>query len=193
MTSHRILIAAALFPLLLAPSTPASPQDETAAAVSRLRGKYNSGVSNMKPEELDAHREALLEPVVASGTVRFSARRDPTQSLILKAGDAARLARENIAPIALALDSVNTQNALSWRAGGFKFSDHTVGAVINELERRFDVRIKVTSKSLLNMDHGVLKDNPLGAEEIIRDICELNHCQYRTVPGGYEITQAAAE
>ncbi len=137
--------------------------------------------------------DAATEVVVAEGTVRFAPRRDPAQALILEAGDAARLDREASAPMAMVLDSVNTQNALSWRSGGFKYSKHTVGTVINELERRFDVRIKVSSNSLLSLDYGVLKDNPLGAEEIIRDICELKHCQYRTVPGGYEITEAAAE
>ena len=85
------------------------------------------------------------------------------------------------------------QNALSWRAGSFKFSNHSIGTVIDELERRFDVRIKVSLKSLLSEQYGVLIDNPLGAEEIIRDICELNRCQYRTIPGGYEIPHPAAE
>ena len=137
--------------------------------------------------------DAATEVTVAEGTVRFAPRRDPAQALILEAGDVARLTRENSAPIALALNSVNTQNALSWRAGSFKFSNHTVGAVVDELERRFDVRIKVSLNNLLDEPYGVLKDNPLGAEEIIRDICELNNCQYRTVPGGYEIIQPAAE
>ena len=135
--------------------------------------------------------DAATDVAVASGTVRLAARHAPEHALILEAGESARLADQNDTPIAL--DTVNTQNALSWRDGSFKFSNHTLGTVLDELERRFDVRIKVSSNNLLNETVGILIENPLGAEEIIRDICELDVCQYRTVPGGYEITRSAVE
>ena len=135
--------------------------------------------------------DAATDVAVASGTVRVAAHQNPEQALILEAGESARLADEENTPVAL--EPVNTENALSWRNGSFKFSKHSIGTIIDEVERRFDVRIKVSTKSLLEKPIGVLKDNPPGAEEIIRDICELNACQYRTVPGGFEITQAAVE
>lgn len=134
--------------------------------------------------------DAATEVAVASGTVRFAPHRHPEQAVILEAGQSARLAHASDAPITL--DTVNTPNALSWRAGSFKFSRHAFGTVIDELERRFDVRIQVSPLSLLNEPVGILIENPLGAEEIIRDICEFNGCQYRAIPGGYEITQPAA-
>ena len=136
-------------------------------------------------------RDAATAVAVASGTVRFEARDNPEEALILEAGESARLGSENEAP--LALNTEDTENALSWRAGSFKFSNHALGTVIDELERRFDVRITVSPQELLNKPVGILIENPLGAEEIIRDICELDTCQYRTVPGGYEITQPATE
>ena len=135
--------------------------------------------------------DAATDVAVASGTVRVAIHDAPDQALILEAGESARLADQEDAPVAL--ETVNTENALSWRHGSFKFSNHPLGTIIDELERRFDVRIKVSTKSLLDKPFGVLKDNPIGAEEIIRDICELNACQYRTIPGGFEITQSAAE
>ena len=135
--------------------------------------------------------DAATDVAVATGTVRMASRQNPEQALILEAGESARLADQEEAP--LALDPVNTENALSWQDGSFKFSKHSIGTILDEVERRFDVRIKVSSKSLLDKPFGVLKDNPPGAEEIIRDICELNACQYRTVPGGFEITQSAVE
>ena len=135
--------------------------------------------------------DATTDVAVALGTVRVAARHAPEQVLVLEAGESARLTDQNNRPIALA--PVNTENALSWRQGSFKFSNHTIGTIIDELERRYDKRIKVSPKSLLDKPFGVLIENPLGAEEIIRDICELNACQYRTIPGGYEITQSAVE
>ena len=135
--------------------------------------------------------DASTDVAVALGTVRVAARHAPEQVLVLEAGESARLTDQNDRPIALA--PVNTENALSWRQGSFKFSNHTIGTILDELERRYDKRIKVSPKSLLDKPFGVLIENPLGAEEIIRDICELNACQYRTIPGGYEITQSAVE
>ena len=140
------------------------------------------------PNDIDP----ATEVTVTEGTVRLAARRDPAATLTLETGQSARLTQQIDTP--LALDTTNTQHALSWRTGGFKFASDPLGNVVKELERRYDVRIKVSSKSLLNEPVGLLTDNPLGVEEILHDLCELNsRCLYRAVPGGYEITQPDAE
>lgn len=136
--------------------------------------------------------DATTEVAVESGTVQFASRSNPGEAVVLQAGQSARLmAHQTSAPVTL--DTANTENALSWRAGSFKFSNHLLGTVVDELERRFDVRITVAPKSLRNTPIGILIENPLGAEEIIRDICGLDRCSYRAVPGGYEIAQPAVE
>lgn len=64
----------AALPLALAllaaslPSRPARGGDEAAEAAARLVEKYGEGVESKTPDEVDRHRSALLEPVVASGT-----------------------------------------------------------------------------------------------------------------------------
>lgn len=57
-----VLLAASAF------AGPARAFDETAEAVARLRDGWSSGIDLLKPEEVDAKRAALLEPVVASGS-----------------------------------------------------------------------------------------------------------------------------
>ena len=141
-----------------------------------------------RPKDLDAATEVAVE----KGIVRFAPRRQLTASLTLEAGQSARLDRQSNAPSAL--EAAYTPNALAWRNGGFKFSDHPLGTVIDELERRYDVRIKVSSNISLNTPVAILNDYAENAEEIIRDICEYNNrCQYRAVPGGYQITEPVAE
>ncbi len=66
---QRIVLAAALALLASAlPSRPARAGDEAAEAAVRLVDKYGEGVEGMSPDEVDGHRGALLEPVVASGS-----------------------------------------------------------------------------------------------------------------------------
>lgn len=128
---------------------------------------------------------------VASGTVQLTAHNYNNVGVILKAGQSARLAPQYNAP--KILDSTDTQNALAWRTGSFKFRDDPIGTITKEIERRFDVHIEVLSEHLRAEPIGVLIENPLGAEEILSDICGLNRCQYRVVPGGFELFQPAAE
>ncbi len=139
------------------------------------------------PDDLDP----ATDVAVLSGRVRLAARHAATQALTLGAGESARLFARSDAPVAL--DEVGLDNALAWRNGGFKFSNHPLGTVTRELARRYAVRVEVTPKSLLDKPVAILKENPLGAEEILRDICEYNGYAYRAIPGGYEIYQPDAE
>ncbi len=139
------------------------------------------------PRDIDPATEVAVE----EGTVQLAARHQSSASITLEAGQSARLARRSDAPSVL--DEAYTLNALSWRNGGFKFPDHPLGTVVNELERRYDVRVKVSSKISLNTPVAILNDDPDDAEEIIRDICEYKGYEYRAVPGGYQITQPDVE
>jgi len=55
-------------PISAAPLPP-SPGDETAEAVRRFKDGWNSGLDNLKPEEIEGKRAPLLEPLVASGSI----------------------------------------------------------------------------------------------------------------------------
>ncbi|MCH8961482.1 MAG: FecR domain-containing protein [Bacteroidetes bacterium] len=139
------------------------------------------------PRDIDPATEVAVE----EGTVQLAARHQSSASITLEAGQSARLDRQSDAPVAL--DEAYTLNALSWHNGGFKFPDHPLGTVVNELERRYDVRVKVSSKISLNTPVAILNDDPDDAEAIIRDICEYKGYEYRAVPGGYQITQPDVE
>ena len=137
------------------------------------------------PSESDASTDVA----VREGRVEISSRNAVDNALVLKAGDSARMLDSADAPVTL--EAAHTEYALSWHQGGFKFSNHTVRDIMNELERRYNVRIIVRPAHLLNQRIGILLENPTGPEEIIRDICELTECQYRVIPDGFRISQSA--
>jgi uncharacterized protein YegL len=63
----RIPPAAALLAAALAAAPTARAGDEIADAIRRFRDGWTTGLEAMKPEEVDRHRQGLLEPVAASG------------------------------------------------------------------------------------------------------------------------------
>ncbi len=127
---------------------------------------------------------------VREGTVQLASHMKPDDGFILSAGQAATLSQGTAAPVAVERPSV--ENAISWTSRSFKYADHSIGTIFEELERRYDVDINVASDNLLDKRIGVLIESPANEEEIIHAICELN-CSYRSVPGGYEITDPTVE
>ena len=139
------------------------------------------------PRDIDPATEVAVE----EGTVQLAALHQSSTAITLEAGQSGHLARQSNAPVAL--DEAYILNALSWHTGGFKFPDNPLGTVVNELERRYDVRVNVSSKISLDTPVAILNDDPADAEAIIRDICEYKGYEYRAIPGGFLITQPDAE
>ena len=138
---------------------------------------------NVRAHEADG---AMLV-AVREGTVRVAPRRAPAEALVLEAGQAARLAAPDAAPEPIA----ETATALAWLDGGFKFEGAPLGTVLREVERRFDVRVRVRDEALLETNVTILREKPLAAEEILRDIQEYYGFEYRAIPGGFEMAPSA--
>lgn len=138
---------------------------------------------NVRAHEADG----VMLVAVREGTVRVAPRRTPAAALVLEAGEAARLAAADAAPEPIA----ESGTALAWLDGGFKFADAPLGTVLRELERRFDVRVRVRDEALLEAPITILRENPLAAEEILRDIQEYYGFEYRAIPEGFEMAPSA--
>ncbi|NBC17862.1 MAG: hypothetical protein GVY18_11175 [Bacteroidetes bacterium] len=132
--------------------------------------------------------DAATTVSVVSGVVRL-APSDANDGLTLRAGDAAILTATADAP--QALDDAAPANALAWRDGGFKFTGVPLGTILAEVERRYDVQVDVTDPTLLDDPVVLLIEKSLGAEQILRDICEYNGYDYRATDDGYEIYRPA--
>lgn len=126
---------------------------------------------------------------VVSGVVRLTS--ESGSFVTLTAGEASALAQHASAPTAPA--SVETDFALAWQKNGFKFTSTPLGTLLREVERRYDVAIHVSDKSLLLEPVDILIEKSLGAEEILRDISEYNGFAFRAVDGGYELYRSPVQ
>ncbi len=129
--------------------------------------------------------DAFADVVVTSGSVRVTPAGGVTTSVVLTAGEATRIAA-GLAP--RPLGPGYTEQASSWQSGSFKFSDHPLGLVIREVERRYNISVQTPSTMDLDERVGILVEQPEGPSEILRDLCELKGCEPRVVPDGFAIT-----
>lgn len=127
---------------------------------------------------------------VLTGVVRLESPQARNRAVTLQAGQTASLSALAVVPTAP--EDVTEDYALSWRSGGFKFTGQTLGTILEEIRRRYDVRIVAQQPALLNDTVGILIEHSLGAEQILRDICEYNGCEYREIAGGFEIYEPDA-
>ena len=127
---------------------------------------------------------------VLTGVVRLESPQARGRAVTLQAGQTASLSALAMAPTVP--EDVTEDYALAWRSGGFKFTGQTLGTILEEVRRRYDVRIVAQKPALLDDTVGILIERSLGAEQILRDICEYNGCEYREIAGGFEIYEPDA-
>lgn len=84
-------------------------------------------------------------------------------------------------------DTVQVSRAQAWRSGNFFFSDEWLGAILSDVERRFDTSIQVTPANLTNKRLKLSLEKPASAEAVVNDISELLGMKYRETSTGYEI------
>ena len=83
--------------------------------------------------------------VLEQGSVRFASRTGNNTPVVLKPGQTSKITGAS-APSTPVPTNVGQRTA--WRVGGLYFIDEPVGMVIDEIERRFDVKVKVLPRSL---------------------------------------------
>ncbi len=132
--------------------------------------------------------DAYADITVTSGRVRITPGEASGKSMILTAGQSARMRASDTAPVLLQTGYL--ERAPSWQSGSFIFPDQPVGVVIREIERRYNVKIDVAPQSFVQERIAIFIEEPGSAEQILREVCELKSCQLRVVPDGLEITAA---
>ncbi len=134
-------------------------------------------------------RDGFADVAVTTGRVKVSAAESSGQTLILAAGQSARIGDQS--PVRL--EESYADNAPSWQDGSFKFQDHPIGVIVREVERRFDVTVGISPQEFAQERIGILEEDPDGAEEILRIVCELKPCRLSVVPDGFEIVAVTAD
>ena len=65
--------------------------------------------------------------------------------------------------------------------------------IVREVERRYDVTVGISPQEFTRERLGILEEDPEGAEEILRIVCELKPCRLSVVPDGFEIVAVTAD
>jgi ferric-dicitrate binding protein FerR (iron transport regulator) len=132
-------------------------------------------------------RTSATQVTVTSGRVRVSPSRRPDASVVLQSpGETSRVTDATARPSQP--ESTSVDRALVWRRNGFAASDLPFTAVVRELERRYDVTIRIDdSVTGASSSLSLYYPRPAEVETIIRDLCTARGLHYRPTSRGFEI------
>ena len=143
---------------------------------------------NVRVGSEEARRRTSV--AVASGRVRVVARAGEAASVTLGPGQQSTLvagAAEPGAPQPVAIGE-----ATAWRDGTFSMLDRPLGAIFDEIERRFDVRI-TAGPDVRARRWSITKHPPMTSEELLREICVPNALRFRPTSDGFEVYEVEGE
>jgi ferric-dicitrate binding protein FerR (iron transport regulator) len=120
-----------------------------------------------------------------SGRVRLTSL-GAEKAVILRPGQMSRVDPLNAVPTQP--KATDLSQATAWRTGRFVFVDEPLSAILDEMERRFDVSIQADAEEILDDRLSLAYDSPAGAESILADIASsYSRYRYRRISGGYEL------
>lgn len=123
--------------------------------------------------------------VVTSGRVRVQQNTStaPDGVILSQPGQRSRVTDSVAAP-----SVVDVSRTLAWRARGFAVTDQPLDVVVQELERRYNLTLRLSEDA--RMRGGSLSlyyARPVDAETIIHDLCTARGLSYRPTTNGYDI------
>lgn len=148
------------------------------ATISVLGTRFNVRAWD---EGLDQHTSVTLE----EGRVRLAAHTDTTARVDLLPGETRRVQTDSTRLIS-AIDSTAIQHALAWRAGDFVYQNAWLDTILNDIERRYALAIKIEPTLRRQRLTFALRD-PQDATAVLDDLCGALDLRYRPLTNGYEI------
>ena len=138
---------------------------------------------NVKARENGWRPESQI--TLTSGSVRLSTRHDAKQSLVMIPGQTVTI-REG-AEAFLETETETTEHVLAWRKGELVFKNEALILVLEEIERRFDIDVKLQVNQLAEKEVTFAYRQATSAESVIEDLCHALNVQYRPIANGYEL------
>ena len=124
------------------------------------------------------------EVAVQEGLVEVAATDLPEKAVHLAAGQGTQVHGTESVPSAQ--KPIAIEQVINWQTGGFTFVNEPLIAVLDELERRF--AIKITAPSHLHALNSSYFDNsPRAVDEVLEAICESLDLTYSKTAMGYEV------
>ena len=122
---------------------------------------------------------------LTEGSLAFYPTGQSDKSVILEPGQKSSLLDTNGTPEEPV--EVSKDKNLAWINNQFAFEGMPFIQIIREIERRFDINIKIEPKEILFDTLTIYYNQKVDAEQIINDICQSKALNYRQVNGGYVI------
>jgi transmembrane sensor len=126
--------------------------------------------------------------LVESGRVSVAARHDGADAIELGAGDGTVV--QGNSP--LRLMALPVARLTSWRAGGLAALDEPLGAVLEEMQRRFGVRIALEGGVATAARVSLFYPSVPAVESVLADLCTMQGLTYRRTSDGYVIAPGPA-
>lgn len=122
--------------------------------------------------------ETSTEVVVASGRVAVEAAEART---IVEPGQSVTVSPEVLTPV-----EADPQARLAWLDGGFSYEDELIGTILDDVERRFDIRVKAPASIRLR-PITIHRNKVDEASEFLGDIAATISVRYRPTANGFEL------
>ncbi len=130
-------------------------------------------------------RAANTKVALQSGSVRLAGKDKSAETIQLAPGQTGTVDIGVV--LASAVDTVVVSNALAWRQGSFFFSNEWLGAILDDVGRRFDTNIQISPFLLRNERMKYALENPASAEAVVNDLSKSLGLKYRETSTGFEI------
>ena len=126
---------------------------------------------------------ALTRVAVAEGKVDVRAKHAAGSHVVLMPGQSAYITASGAVSLP---DSVSLTQALAWREGGLAFHDQPLGAIFDEIERRFAIKI-LADDAVRSKPQSYFKHAPFDAETVLSELTQMSGTRYRPIASGYEV------
>ena len=136
----------------------------------------------------DDHEPATVVSV-GEGQVDIFARGIDDKHMRLTRGQRARV---DALTVQMLDEPAGDDDAGAWREGDLIFKDESLGVVLDEVARRFDVRLQTGTPELLSIRLSLALREAIDVETILGAACVALDLRYRPVSGGFEIYSPAS-
>lgn len=115
-----------------------------------------------------AHRPAT-RVVVEEGSVQFQSSGSAAEAVRLEARDFSQLSAESEAPTAPV--ETDIRRRMAWRFGEVAFQNEALADVLSEIERRYNVTIRLESNGIRDRRITLFRGEDATARDIVKDLC----------------------
>lgn len=123
---------------------------------------------------------------LSSGRVALAATAQPEHIVTLTPGQTRRVVLDETGIATIEAITTSVEDATAWRRGDLFFKNQQIGAILEDVERRFSVDLEV-APDIARKRIDLFLPQPADAEAVIRDVATALGLRYRATSNGFEV------